>query len=94
MTSAQQPLPKYTMQQVELHNKKDDAWMVIHSKVINITKFAKKHPGGRNILRKNAGKDVTMLFEQSHKREKKKRKANKMMKPYIIGEIMASHLPN
>ena len=80
-------LPLYTIRQVEMHNKKDDAWIVIRGVVINITQFAKKHPGGKSILYKNAGKDVTALFEKCHKEGKKRNKAYEMMHPYIIGHI-------
>ena len=82
-------LPLYTMKQVSLHNKKDDAWIVIRGVVIDVTKYAKKHPGGKRILYKHAGKDVTSLFEKHHKEGRIRDKAYEQMQQYIIGHVRA-----
>jgi cytochrome b involved in lipid metabolism len=37
----------------------DDCWIIIHKKVINITRYLSKHPGGRWIILKYAGLDAT-----------------------------------
>ena len=34
----------YSMSEVEKHNNPEDAWMVIHNKVYNVSNW--KHPGG------------------------------------------------
>jgi len=52
----------YTMEEVAKHNKKTDAWIVIHNKVYDITKWIPMHPGGL-IIMKGVGKDATSLFE-------------------------------
>ena len=52
---------KYTMRQVEKHNKKSDAWLVISKKVYDVTKWIDKHPGGM-IIMKGVGKDATKLL--------------------------------
>ena len=48
---------------VALHNKSKgedkSIWIVIHDKVYDITKFLDEHPGGEEILIKNAGADAT-----------------------------------
>ena len=53
---------EYTMEEVAKHNKKTDAWIVIHNKVYDITKWIPIHPGGL-IIMKGVGKDATSLFE-------------------------------
>ena len=80
-------LPLYTIHQVSKHNKKRDAWIVIRGVVYNITKFAGNHHGGRHILLKNAGKDVTGLFETHYKNRKRREEIFLLMHPYIIGYI-------
>jgi hypothetical protein len=54
---------KYTMDEVAKHNKKSDAWIVIHNNVYNITNWIPKHPGG-DIILKGIGRDATKLFEE------------------------------
>jgi monoamine oxidase/predicted heme/steroid binding protein len=51
----------YTLEEVEKHNRKSDAWIVIDGKVADITKWIPKHPGG-NIIMKGVGKDASKLF--------------------------------
>jgi cytochrome b involved in lipid metabolism len=41
---------------VEKHNKDDDAWTVVHGKVLDISEFLSQHPGGKAVLKQYAGK--------------------------------------
>ncbi|SPO20681.1 related to L-lactate dehydrogenase (cytochrome b2) [Ustilago trichophora] len=41
-------------------------WVVIKGEVYDLTEFVDDHPGGRNIILKNAGKDVTEIYEPIH----------------------------
>jgi cytochrome b involved in lipid metabolism len=54
---------KYTMDQVALHNTREDCWVVVDGEVYDITRFLRKHPPGMGIILKYAGKDVTNHFE-------------------------------
>ena len=53
---------EYTLEEVAKHNKKSDAWIVIHNKVADVTKWIPLHPGG-DIIMKGVGKDATKLFD-------------------------------
>lgn len=55
-------LPIYTIIDVNKHNKKGDAWLIIKDNVYNVTDWIDKHPGG-DIIMKGVGKDATTLFE-------------------------------
>lgn len=55
-----------TLEEVRQHRTADDAWMVLHGKVYNITPYLKFHPGGADILVKAAGRDATSLFNKYH----------------------------
>lgn len=53
-------------EEVAKHTSADDCWVVVRNKVYNMTSFLPDHPGGPQIIIKNAGKDVTKLFEATH----------------------------
>jgi fatty acid desaturase/predicted heme/steroid binding protein len=48
------------------HNTENDAWISIDGEVYNITAWLNHHPGGRDILLLNAGRDATQLFQVYH----------------------------
>jgi predicted heme/steroid binding protein len=56
-----------TREEVLKHSSPKSAWIIIDSKVFDITKFAKLHPGGEQILLQLAGKDVTKEFYSFHR---------------------------
>jgi len=55
-----------TWQELAQHNTKDDAWMAVRGQVYDVTSWLKSHPGGRDVLLLNAGRDATQLFEAYH----------------------------
>jgi len=53
-------------EEIALHNKKDDLWMVIQGRVYDVTPYAPFHPGGVPELMAGAGKDASNLFTAAH----------------------------
>lgn len=51
--------------EVKSHNTPKSAWAVVNKQVIDITNFAKRHPGG-DIILLAAGKDATVLYHTYH----------------------------
>ena len=73
---------EYTLQEVEKHNKKTDAWIIINGIVADITEWIPKHPGG-DIIMKGVGKDASKLFNTiGHDSY-----AKKMLQKYKIGKL-------
>ncbi|OJA17920.1 hypothetical protein AZE42_03490 [Rhizopogon vesiculosus] len=60
---------EFTFDEVTQHNKEGDLWVVIDSKVYDLSRFADLHPGGANVLYANAGKDATQVFFGLHRLE-------------------------
>jgi len=56
----------YPLSEIKRHNTNDDAWVVVHDKVLDITKFSNTHPGGKDLILLSAGRDATILFETYH----------------------------
>ena len=48
-------------EEVALHNKETDAWIIIENKVYDVTGYVEIHPGGDTILN-NVGRDSTVGF--------------------------------
>jgi cytochrome-b5 reductase len=59
-------LSNISIDELQKHNKHDDAWVVIDKKVYNITKYMDTHPGGKQILFQYIGTDITNVFHKTH----------------------------
>ncbi|CAK8533930.1 unnamed protein product [Lathyrus sativus] len=51
----------YSKNEVTLHNKRTDCWIIIKNKVYDVTSYVEEHPGGDAILA-HAGDDSTEGF--------------------------------
>lgn len=73
----------YRMEEVKEHNNIKKAWIIIHNKIYDVTKFLDDHPGGEEVLLEQAGKDATESFEDvGHSSD-----ARNLSQEYIIGEL-------
>ena len=54
------PSPEYTRAEVALHKTPQDLWIIIDSKVYDVTNWLKRHPGGEMILKNSGGQDATV----------------------------------
>jgi cytochrome-b5 reductase len=82
-TPTPKDLKKYTMKEIEEHNKDDDVWVIVHDKVYDLSKFYKNHPAGPDVIMDFAGKDGTQSFDDSGHPGY----AKKEMNDYLIGEV-------
>ncbi|EPQ26125.1 uncharacterized protein PFL1_06333 [Pseudozyma flocculosa PF-1] len=57
---------EYTMDEVAKHNTKDDVWVVVEGKVLDVTSFLPDHPGGDKAILLYAGRDATEEFLMLH----------------------------
>ncbi|KAF9450323.1 acyl-CoA dehydrogenase, partial [Macrolepiota fuliginosa MF-IS2] len=62
---------QFTQEEVAKHNKDGDLWVIVDSKVYDLSRFAKMHPGGLTVLLDEdvAGKDATDAFFSLHRFE-------------------------
>lgn len=61
----------FTEEEVAQHNKEGDVWIIIDSKVYDVSKFADMHPGGASVFYPEtvAGRDATKVFFGLHRHE-------------------------
>jgi len=58
-----------TKAELEQHKAPGDLWMVVDGDVYDVSKFARIHPGGAQILEEYGGKDVTVDFYEMHRKD-------------------------
>jgi L-lactate dehydrogenase (cytochrome) len=51
---------------VQSHRRQDDCWIVVEDKVYDMTRFAREHPGGADVIYIYAGKDATKAYLEVH----------------------------
>eukprot|EP00930_Biecheleria_cincta_P040047 TRINITY_DN27472_c0_g1_i1.p1 TRINITY_DN27472_c0_g1~~TRINITY_DN27472_c0_g1_i1.p1 ORF type:complete len:296 (-),score=93.81 TRINITY_DN27472_c0_g1_i1:58-909(-) len=73
-------------EEVEKHNTKDDAWMVLFDEVIDVTKFLPLHPGGEESMGMYLGKDATEAWVEIHSPETLERNLHYLTK---VGKMQA-----
>lgn len=59
-TEREAPLPTFRWEEIQKHNVRTDQWLVVNRKVYNVTKWARRHPGGHRVLGHYAGEDATV----------------------------------
>eukprot|EP00756_Hemistasia_phaeocysticola_P004385 Hpha_TRINITY_DN12783_c0_g3::TRINITY_DN12783_c0_g3_i1::g.114466::m.114466 len=79
----------YSWEEVAKHNKRNDCWIVLHGKVLDVTKWLEEHPGGADIILDAAGTDATKVFH-NHMGGDHTDEAQALTKKYIIGGVSGS----
>lgn len=66
VSAGNQQFSQYSLEEIAKHNLDSDCWLIIHDKVVDVTNYLSKHPGGSQILLDYAGKDCTDKFDEIH----------------------------
>ena len=72
----------FSMEEVGEHNKETDAWVVIDGKVLDVTSWIPKHPGGSHLIAAFAGNDCSDAFAAFHFP-----RTYSFLKAYQVGEL-------
>ncbi|GLB40182.1 putative acyl-CoA dehydrogenase, N-terminal domain [Lyophyllum shimeji] len=64
-------MKEFTREEIAKHNKNGDLWIIVDSKVFDLSKFVSMHPGGLSVLLDGeiAGQDATEAFFSLHRYE-------------------------
>ncbi len=75
--------PPISREKVYQHRIKEDAWMILHNKVYDVTHIIDIHPGGVECLLGCVGLDGTINFEDvGHSND-----AWEMLRPFYLGDL-------
>ncbi|KAJ5251027.1 hypothetical protein N7489_001437 [Penicillium chrysogenum] len=58
--------PLISSSELEKHTTADDCWIVVHSRIYDVTAFLNEHPGGPAIILKYAGNDASKAYDEVH----------------------------
>jgi cytochrome b involved in lipid metabolism len=72
----------YSIEEVREHNTETDAWVVIDGKVLDVTSWVPKHPGGSHLIAAFAGNDCSDEFAAFHFPQ-----TYSFLKTYQVGEL-------
>eukprot|EP00754_Rhynchopus_humris_P002503 Rhum_TRINITY_DN11386_c0_g1::Rhum_TRINITY_DN11386_c0_g1_i1::g.44289::m.44289 len=77
----------YTRADVAAHKTAEDCWIIVGSKVYDITSFVggRGHPGGTDVLLRYAGRVATRPFMRLHSR-----RAKAMLADFCVGNLDAA----
>lgn len=74
----------FSRAEVAKHCTENDIWIIVGSKVFDVSKFVGLHPGGRQVMLSVAGKDATESFVQFHNVETVLRRFTKKLQIGIL----------
>jgi cytochrome b involved in lipid metabolism len=55
------------LEEIRLHNKNHDGWIILRGNVYNIGPYLPYHPGGIEIFKNVLGKDASSMFDKYHR---------------------------
>lgn len=74
-----------TEEELAMHNNADDCWVLVKSKVYDMTSFIGLHPGGGESILDVCGKDATVAFETRNGKGKHNASAIEKLEEFLLG---------
>lgn len=75
----------FTEREVARHCTKESCWVLLGTRVYDVTAFLRMHPGGEALILRRSGKDVSPEMEGPPHRHSEN--ARRWMEQYYIGEL-------
>ncbi|MEI7765088.1 MAG: cytochrome b5 domain-containing protein [bacterium] len=79
---------KLTTTEVTKHNTTSDCWIIVNSKVYNISGYASSHPGGTRNIANYCGKEATNAFDtKGGQGSSHSTSANNLLDQFLVGNL-------
>ncbi|KAF4320033.1 hypothetical protein BBO99_00005957 [Phytophthora kernoviae] len=75
----------FTWQEVAKHNTAQSAWVIIRGVVYDVTEWADRHPGGRELILLHSGRECSDTFDSYHPFSDR---ADKILGKYAVGKLV------
>ena len=79
-------LRTFTTDDLAVHNKKDDCWIVRNGRVYDVSAFVEDHPGGDDLILQYAGNDIGEAMDDPEEHAHSA-SAYDMLDEYLIGKL-------
>ena len=76
----------FTTDDLIVHNKKGDCWIVREGRVYDVSAFVEDHPGGDDLILQYAGKDIGEAMDDPEEHVHSA-SAHDMLDEYMIGKL-------
>ena len=76
----------YSASEVAKHKSKESLWVVNQGKVYDVTDFARRHPGGEEILLEHAGQNVSEIMSSIDPHQHSSA-AYQILEKYYVGDL-------
>lgn len=76
----------FTSEDVQAHNSTSSCWVSRNGKVYDVTSFLYDHPGGHELILKQAGKNIEGVMENKNEHEHSE-SAYDMLEELVIGRL-------
>jgi len=81
------PKPLITYEELLKHRSREDCWISIQNKVVDVTSFLANHPGGEEVLLVSAGADATGEFNKKGSGKGHSDQALSLIEKFWIGNL-------
>ena len=86
-TKMKEGLQTFSLDEVKQHNKDGDMWIILSSKVYNVSNWIRRHPGGELAIKNFAGMDCTEQFVTFHNQEQ----VDKILPTFLVGTLKSAN---
>jgi cytochrome b involved in lipid metabolism len=76
-----------TLEEISLHNKTGNCWMIISNKVYDLSNYLNAHPGGAGTILPYCGKDGTTAFETKNRGSSHSSNADNLLNSFYLGNF-------
>lgn len=87
--SSTAPIAAYSRAEIAAHSSSTSCWLLIDSRVYDVTSYLRRHPGGSRTITPWCGKESTVAFATEDGRGEHSTDAYRQLEDYFIGFLRA-----
>lgn len=77
----------FTLAEISKHSSVKDCWLIVNSKVYDVSSYISKHPAPESVMIKYCGKNADIGWNTKDKNKPHSRSATKMLERFFVGDF-------